>query len=59
MNDMFYSASNFNQPLNTWDVSSVTNMTEMFKEATSFNQPIGNWDLSSVSSTPKCLRYVP
>ena len=27
---MFYRLFNFNQPLNNWDVSNVTNMTFMF-----------------------------
>ncbi len=36
--------------MDTWDVSSVTNMTWMFTGASSFNQPIGNWDVSSIHS---------
>jgi surface protein len=34
--------------MDTWDVSSVTNMTWMFAGAYSFNQPIGGWDVSNV-----------
>ena len=41
--------SAFNQNINSWDVSNVTNMNSMFENATSFNQPIGNWDLSNVT----------
>ena len=37
---MFYNASSFNQPLNNWNVSNVTDMDSMFYEATSFNQPL-------------------
>ena len=37
---MFYNASSFNQPLNNWKVSNVTDMDSMFYEATSFNQPL-------------------
>jgi len=34
---MFRDATNFNQPLDTWDVSKVTNMYQMFVSATKFN----------------------
>jgi len=47
MQAMFRLANGFNKPLNDWDVSSVTSMTEMFKMATSFNQPLGPDPLSS------------
>ncbi len=39
----------FNQPIGTWNVSNVTNMSAMFNNAYVFNQPIGNWDVSSVN----------
>ena len=42
---MFGHAISFNQPLNNWDVSNVTNMKEMFTYAESFNQPLNNWNL--------------
>jgi len=50
MNAMFDNAYVFNQPLNNWDVSKVTDMSEMFSsmESLAFNQPIGNWDVSKV-----------
>ena len=50
MNHMFYQASAFNQPLNNWDVSSVTDMLRMFYQASAFNQPLNNWDVSSVTN---------
>ena len=34
---MFRGASSFNQPLNNWDVSKVTDMADMFNGARSFN----------------------
>jgi len=37
-----------NQPLNNWNVSKVTNMSEMFYGASSFNQPLNNWNVSNV-----------
>ena len=49
MSEMFYEAYNFNQPLNEWDVSSVTDICGMFRGASSFNQPLNDWDVSSVT----------
>ena len=34
---MFKNATSFNQPLNNWDVSNVTDMRRMFNGARSFN----------------------
>ena len=50
MRTMFDSASSFNNPLNAWDISKVTNMSSMFGFATSFNQPLDNWNTSSVQN---------
>jgi len=41
---MFFGATSFNQPLNNWDVSQVTDMEAMFYQATSFNKPLDNWE---------------
>ena len=49
MEEMFYSANRFNQPLG-WDVSRVTNMQCMFAGATAFNQAIASWNVSQVTS---------
>jgi surface protein len=35
--------------LNSWDVSSVTDIDQMFLGATAFNQPLNSWDVSSVT----------
>jgi len=43
-----FSYSSFNQPLNNWDVSQVTDMKYMFAENKQFNQPLNNWDVSNV-----------
>lgn len=59
MSRMFMSAWSFNNgdaagastsPMNSWDVSSVENMSEMFRNAFAFNQPIDSWDVSSVTN---------
>ena len=35
---------------NTWDVSTITDMSELFKDKTSFNSNISNWDVSNVTN---------
>jgi surface protein len=47
---MFEAASAFNQPLDNWDVSSVTDMRAMFYNASAFNQPLDSWNVSSVTN---------
>ena len=42
------SVNYFNQPLNNWNVSNVTNMYGMFNNAESFNQLLNNWNVSNV-----------
>ena len=49
MSWMFIYASGFNQPLNNWDVSKVTDMHGMFRYASGFNQPLDSWDVSKVT----------
>ena len=39
----------FNQPLDDWNVTSVTTMRAMFFKATGFNQPIDDWNVASVN----------
>ena len=43
--------AHFNQDLNNWDVSNVTNMSSMFDDATNFNQDISSWDVSNVKDS--------
>ena len=46
---MFCGARSFNQPLNKWNVSKVTDMSWMFENARSFNQPLNKWNVSNVT----------
>ena len=39
----------FNEPLDDWDVSNVTDMFSMFKNCTNFNQPLNSWNVSKVT----------
>ena len=48
--NMFSRAISFNQPLNKWNVSNVTDMGWMFYQAHSFNQPLNKWNVSNVKS---------
>ena len=50
MSDLFYESEREDfSGIESWDVSSVTNMSSMFAGCTNFNQPLNNWDVSSVT----------
>jgi surface protein len=49
---MFLNATSFNQPLDNWDVSQVTNMSFMFSNASSFNQDISVWCVEQIPAEP-------
>ncbi len=40
---LLHVATQFNQPMNKWNVSNVTNMNGMFKSSRDFNQPLNKW----------------
>ena len=50
MAGIFDDATAFNQDISSWNVSSVTNMSnKCLQDATAFDQDISSWDVSSVT----------
>ena len=51
--NMFWDATSFNQPIDSWNTIAVTNMSGMFKRSISgtnlFNQPLNSWNTSNVT----------
>ena len=47
---MFSDTENFDQPLDRWNTSKVTNMEGVFWKAESFDQPLNKWDVSNVTN---------
>jgi surface protein len=43
MNSMFYDASSFNQPLSSWDIAAVTDLSNMLSGAAAFRQDLCPW----------------
>ena len=59
MSNMFADTEVFNQSLDNFDTSKVTNMDRMFKNADAFNQDLSGWDVSNISSAPSYFGYLP
>ena len=56
MRNMFRSATNFNSPIDHWNVSNITDMDALFRSASNFNQPINTWNVSIVSDMSDMFR---
>ena len=56
MSYMFYKATAFNQPLNLWNTSAVTNMSYMFYNAAAFNQNLSGWNVTLTPARPSLSR---
>jgi len=52
---MFYAAPKFNQPLSSWQTSSIVNMKELFRGATLFDQNINSWRTAAVTNMESCF----
>jgi surface protein len=57
----FWQCNNFNQNINAWNTSNVTNMRDMFSvrgtiPVASYNQPLNNWDTSNVTDMQNMFR---
>ncbi|KAG7357732.1 fibronectin domain containing protein [Nitzschia inconspicua] len=50
IDDMEYIASEYGFPIDSWNVSQVTDMTEVFGALDCFDEYIGSWDTSNVTS---------
>ena len=57
--NQLFNISDFNQNINSWDVSNVINMRRLFFRANKFNQPLFAWDVSNVENMALMFRLNP
>ena len=48
---MFFGCGYFNQPLDKWNTSNVTDMEGMFSSCVDFNQDLNSWNISKNCTT--------
>ena len=48
--------SDFNLPIELWDVSNVITMKEMFRNCCEFNQPLNGWDVRNVQDMSRMFQ---
>ena len=53
-----FNGTPFNQPIGSWDTSSVQYVSYTFND-TPFNQPIGGWNMGSATNITSMLRNTP
>ena len=54
---VFMGAMKFNQNIDFWDTSNITNMRAMFYAAGTFNKPLNNWNTSNVTDMERMFSY--
>ena len=57
--DKLFNISDFNQNINSWDVSNVVRMRRLFFRCAEFNQPLFAWDVSNVITMELVFRRAP
>ncbi|MBR4985866.1 MAG: DUF285 domain-containing protein [Proteobacteria bacterium] len=57
LNQFFMNATEFNQPLEHWDISFATGMIQTFKNAKLFNQPLEKWRTHKITSMRNLFSY--
>ena len=56
MRNMFSNATDFNQPLNSWNTAKVTDMAGMFSGAMSFDQPLDSFKINDITTMTNMLQ---
>ena len=51
--DNMFRDSPFNQNIENWNTSNVTNMYEIFNSASDFNQDITGWCVTNITTEPE------
>jgi hypothetical protein len=54
--DFMFANTRFNHPVNSWNLSSCTNIQAVFENNTFFNQPVNNWNVSNVVTFTSVFR---